>query len=531
MGGALVSAIITRPDGTTITAPLVDGGGEAQYVDWGATGAPDNWGQALPTPEPKFFDAIEVAASGKTLLMAPLLGIAPPFLPTDPWRVVKPTDYVYRMKRANHHPVYDQAGHHIDGGTWRLPFRFAPADDPWELRLLSKRTPAQYEAARRLLNMDTARIARWPWLQEALGWFTLNAQSFNRTAAPGTRNEGWLCIPENFMYRWAGQPGGIPALKHWYGFGSRFPGSEGLTNEHYGHAAAWIASAMGGGTDPWQALVNLTVGLNRLRWRIAFGLIDSPGHKWDGRWRNEKSQEVRGSAGTQPGFAKDCWDLDLLLGYTLLPEDTLIARGYQVRGDFLRRNIQSPWSGTGGARNQGNHLETLLLWYRATGDPIFKVSAERYITWAMGPNVMNGALYFNDPGLGVSGGEGVTALAYTLRWVYEHDVRPDLKPYLQQIIAWYVAHAGRFEDPAKQFYKASYYLDPVTKIAQWSGNFQGLWWLPMAPWLPQNVVDGLERWMFTVYQNVTDCDAAFGTEGPGWTKWKAIICYYGARQF
>lgn len=530
-----MTATVRLTDGSTITAPLVAGGGEAVYPDWGNPGLPDNWGNNWP-PQPIFFDSVDIVAPGKAFLLGTVCDVPPPFLPDQPWKVCRPGQFYYRNFRNGKvtHAAYDRAGHFIDGGVRMLPFRMVPADDPWELRLLAKRTPAQFAKAAYILNLDDARVARWPWLKKMLDLYRFDASSLNPFAPPGTRNEGWLHVPEHFMSRWQGHPGGEAAIRHWYGFGTKQAGVS-LSNEHYGHEADWIASGMRNGANPKQAVLDLTVGLYLLRWKIAFGLIDCDApnpHK--GRWRNESGSDSRGTAGMQPSAAKE-YDLGLCLAHTLLPEDPLIARGFQVRLDYWLHSGQ-PWSGNGGARNLGRALQNLLIFYRTVDnlDARFalKDKARQFIDWAKS---VNGArMFFKDTSPDqCSAGEGVSALAYCARWCDE-GVRPDLRDHWAQMGAWYEANAGEWMDTAKTFYRAAYFVNPQTAPATptWSGHFQGLNWLGAPDWcITPAVKAGLEKYMFTVYANTADCDAAFGGEGPGFEKWKPWIMYDGARAF
>lgn len=523
--GLLVAQNTATVDAVALTEGQVSTTGKityrltAEYIHVRNGGLPDNWGGSW-TPEPFFWDAIDATTPGRSILAGGVLDVK---VNGDAHSLARPNQFHYRNHRNGvvTHPAYAQAAtrHFIDGGaSFFMPF--VKRSDPWDMEGLLAIGEVRAHQALAFLEPDEARIAKWPWLRKVLDSFTYDATSLDINRPAGQRNVGWLLIPENFMKRWPGESFGLPKIRHWYGLGTREAGTS-LRNEHYDAPKFWLLRGLRS-ADP----AALTVGKHLIWWKCCYGLIDCDApNPHRGRWRNESGDNVRGTTGMAPSAAKE-WDEALLAAYILWPADPIFTRAVQVRGDYWKHAGQ-PWNGAGGARNLGRALLNLDAFYRATGDPAFADKARQFIDWAM---TVNGSRLFwkeTSPNQ-CSGGEGVLALVGACRWVFDHGVRPEHGPHLQDMIAWYCANAGRFVDTAQQFYRASYFCDPTTTPATptWSGDFQGCFWLGLRPFAPatlQPTFDAIERYAFTRYATRADEDCTFGGEGPGYVKWRQGI--------
>lgn len=499
-----MSASLTLPDGSTRALTLYPAC-EALEVRERNPGLPDAWGQGWTPGAPVLFDSWQVTAPGRTLLYGSAFGAT---VSGDTWTLAHPSDFHYRANR-NGVPIWPAlAGHHaiLPGDT--LYARFVPADDPWELRMLAAIPGQAVARALAVLDFDEARIARWPWLQKMLGLYKFDATSLDPSTPPGHRDAAWLLNPPCFMRRWSAQPDGLPALAHWYGLGTRQAGVS-LTNEHYGSDAAWIGQGLRASDHR-----ALTIGLYLLRAKIAYGLIDcDTACKHRGKWRTESGDNVRGTQGMVPSWAKE-YDRGLAAASVLLPNDDFIQCGAQLRRSYLL-TAGHEWTGSGGARNIGHYLENLWHWYVATGDPAFMVKAEAEIAFALAK--CHYPWFPENPGsMTVSAGEGLLALAMCRRWMGP-------TPQTDAMLAWTLANCW---DPATG--RCGYFVDASHSPATitWGGHFQGLNWMQLD--LPPAARAKIEAYMFTHYANAADCDAAFGGEGPAFEKWLPWLVTYGA---
>jgi len=525
-------ATMRMADGSLRQIPLVSGGGESLVIEVPNTGLPENWGNAWTPGDPIYFDALEATVPG----MVPILhGAVEMAAPSGRWLLARPDQYKYRSYRygSPSHPKFAaMAQHHAIMPGDRFYGRFVPKDDLWEKRWLSTIPPSNVAKFVSIFGKDHARRAKWPWLARVDAQFVYDAASLNRNAPVGQRTAGWYEIPENFLVRFPYQPGGLRAMTHWYALGHKEPGAT-LTNEKYDVDLVWMRE----GVENLD-VARLGIGLAHLRAKCAYGLIrhDGPG-LFKNRLRNEKGDSVRGSTGMQPDGSKE-FGRSIAAGYVLLGRrDPLIAQAFDDYSAFLKSS-PPPWDGHWGARRLGQPLLTLLAFYRATGDPEFKATAEAAITYAFTPAVNGSRLFFREePQLGCSGGEGLTALVGCCRWVFEEGVRPDLKPHLQAMQDWYVDNAGRYQDDAKTLYKAGYFVDPTVTPATvtWSGDFQASWWpRENDTWTTPKMraaSAAADRYMFTLYPMTTwdagtCCDGPprESNEGTSWNeKWLAII--------
>lgn len=537
-------------------------GGQALCLSVRNPGKSDNWGNASWAPQPKFFETVDATVPGYGVLTADLQDIQYNIM-TGVHSLARANQYHYAHKRYGttwSHPAYTGSDqfHMLDGGD-TLYFRFVPLSDPFELTFLTSTiTQARKDKALQIANLDEQRIAQWPFLQKIMNLYKPNFDPcpvvipytnpvqylagtltkpcfFNEKAPVGKRDMAWLIRPENFAERWwgAASQGGLPAMKHWYGLGTK-AAAEGFSNEHYGHAAHFLIMGLRNND-----VVGLTTGLTLLRQKIAYGLIDSDvAHPVKGFWRNEKSNLNRGNAGTAPGPAKE-YDLDIAMAYTLLPEDPLIARAYDVRKTY--HLAQGPvWHGSGGARILGHHLENLLDMYHASSDPALKAKAEQNITHAFSANINGDRLWFREyTATSPSCGEGGMVLPQILKWVHQEGALPGytfaaphplagttLVAHLQNMTNWYVTYCGMWQKsnpalPSPDLWKPGYYgsnATPTSLTVTYNSDWQGVFWMQLRPFISPAQADAIEKKAFT---SITDpnFDAANGGMGPSSEKW------------
>lgn len=515
-------------------------GGQALCLSVRNPGKSDNWGQGY-APQPKFFETVDATVPGYGVLTAELQDIQHSLL-TGVTSIARQNQYHYEHKRNGtwSHPAYAHTGQHMLDGGDTLYVRFVPLADPFELGMLAQITQAQKDKAAQILNINEARVAQWPLLQKMMGLYKINMTHFgNANAQAPNRDIGWLIRPENFVARWWGATshGGLPALRHWYGGVSVRASGEGFSNFHYGHPA-WAMAAGLRNNDP----VSLAMGLYMLRYKIAYGLVDSdsPGGVWNKIWRNEKGIPV-GQAGTAPSSAKS-WDLDVVLGHTLLPSDPLIARGFQVRSEFLK-NSGFQWSGGGGSRILGRHLSNLHDYYVATGDIAFKQKAEAEIVHAFSMAVNGARLWFREyVDTSVGCGEGGIVLPSVYKWVVNEGALPGyvfpaghalagqpLLGHLNNMRDWYLTYCGQWQKSSPtvpnpgDLWRPAYNstgATPTSLNAVYNSNSQGVFWTGLRPFMTaaqQAQADAIEKRVYTSLPNFTD--AADGGLASSSEKW------------
>ncbi len=507
-----MTAILTLADGTKKTLALIPNGDALEIRDPNR-GLPDNWGQAWKTGAPVLWDSLDVTLPDTHGPLGPdLRG----FVQTGPnsWNLASPQSYHYHARR-NGIDIYG-AGvgqHHatLPGDT--LYFRFPRKDDPWEVRAI---TGGNRAAALAVLDIDTDRMNRWPWLAKVVGWYRFDASSLNPATPAGSRNCGFLLNPHGFHQRW-GVP--LPPMLHWYGTPASKEAGAGLRNEHYNAVAAWIGSGLVRGDD-----VAVSVGLALLRQQIAYGLIwCDANNRHRGLFRTESGDDTRGTQTLVPSWAKGLFNKGLVAAAAMLPDDKFIQDAFTLHGDYLL-TVGHEWNGAGGARNLGHYLEALWTYWKATGHAAYADRATQELIHAM--PIVGGLPYFpENPGSpSVSGGEGLLALAYARKWVIEGGIMPQYRDKLDAMLDWTIANLW---DSATGRWSYFATVSPTGVQKTWSGWAQYVTG-PTLLDLPQDVRALSEQFVFSYYARTPDVDAAYGGEGPGGQKWWHMIATYGA---
>lgn len=519
----------TAPDGSALTLSVPSfvsegGAGEAVEVICHNPGLPDRWTSSwIPGPPLAFKSWTVAVPANKVPLLGSLYGcrliqdVSAHSIP-DYYVLAADGDFHYPCRR-NGIELFPQAGFHrvFPGDT--LYARFVPKDDPFELRMLSREiTSAGLERAKAVLAIDYDRIGYWPWLQRVLGWYSYPGQAaMASNTPPGQRLECWLLSPSNFIQRWGANPGGVGAIAHWYGFGTRQAGVS-LSNEHYDSVAAWLISGVYR-SDP----VAVDIALTLARQQGAYGVIDCAAacpHK--GKYRTESGDLARGTQALVPSWAKE-YDKGEAALWCLFPHDYMVQKTGTLRITYLL-TCGHEWQGAGGARNLGHFLENLRHWWVATGDDRLRQRALSELDYAMAK--VGNCTYFPEALSGqtvmtVSAGEGLITLGAARWWAMRGGQQHQRK--LDQMLHWYEDNCvDRVTGRAAYFVNAA--TDPATKT--WSGDFQGLFWLT-TPGLDPVLRAQMQTYMFTHYEHTVGMDAAFGGEGPGWEKWKPMMVTWG----
>ena len=356
-------ATFTWANGETTLEPLVPAGGGGWELIPRNPGRPDPWGQGWIS-QPVGVNRVTVAAPGLTLLGGEAY-LGARRLPDGDWEILAPDMFHYPHRRNNVAvPGCEgwQTTHLFQGGDHVCFARFAPETDPWELGWQGGFDKAAKDKILSFLRTDL--IAKYPFFDKLLGMYRWDSRVLGQ-GLPGTKTFPWLLYPENFMKRWTGQPGGVPAIRHPMGFGTRTPGGT-LNNEHEAHDFHTLVEGLRSGS---QATIALALYL--IRYKVAYGLIDTDFVcVWKGRWRNENGDMVRGTVGQTPGEQKG-WDAGLVWANKLTKgEDPILARGVQVRSTYLK-TCPIQWVGGGGTRVLSHYLENLEHHYESSGDHAF----------------------------------------------------------------------------------------------------------------------------------------------------------------
>lgn len=361
------TATITLSDGTTTTEPLVPAGGGSWELLHRNPGNPDPWGQNW-SEQPAAVSHVVVEAPGCTILGGEAY-LGSRRLPDGSWELLAPDMFHYPHRRngvAVRGCEMWPSAHLFQGGDHVCFARLVPEADPWEVGWMSGFN--SQVSAKILSFLRDDLIQAYPFFGRLMEMYRWDSRAIGN-GSPGTRTFPWLLYPENFMRRWSGQPGGIPAIRHPMGFGTRAPGNS-LNNEHEAHDFHTLVEGLRSDSP-----ATLALALYMIRWKVAYGLVDcDASNVWKGHWRNENGDLVRGTTGVAPSEAKG-WDAGLVWANKLTNgEDPILARGVLVRSTFLK-TCPPQWQGAGGGRALAHYLENLEHHYRASGEAEFQAQA------------------------------------------------------------------------------------------------------------------------------------------------------------
>ena len=177
--------------------------------------------------------------------------------------------------------------------------------------------------------------------------------------------------------------------------------------------------------------LDFAFGLQLALWTAAFGVIHS-GDKFTGAWYYENGPFglVGGnSTSTHPKWEKQFPPDGLLAWHYLLPTNELIKAAVNEKFDYIRRETDDPWRGSGGARIGALYLESLRSLYENTREEPIKERAraqiKAYLTpeylkeqpFLCWPNQQNGPAY-----LETSPWMNSQVAAAILRWHKYHHI-------------------------------------------------------------------------------------------------------------
>lgn len=222
-------------------------------------------------------------------------------------------------------------------------------------------------SVRAWLGVDEVKLARYPLLQRLK-----QLSSFISFGDKGT------------LYDWFKKH----QRRGWASHGDLM-GPEGLSNFAYSGIAALIYGALtkSPGTDDakgawrfaYEAIIN----------QIHHGMILSPGDKFHGTFRNEKSNNVRTGTFLPPKLSHQ-WNEALAMASVCWPEDPDIQYAMKANLEYCMTRVNRPWQRGYGIRQLGRYLACLAVHhhfhYSKRGYSIEQLiqKAENEINYALG---------------------------------------------------------------------------------------------------------------------------------------------------
>lgn len=465
-------SFITVDEGQTITQGNLTLKLTSDYISIRNGGGPDNFGNTgLWTTQPIYFREIAVLIPGKSVLLAPFNGAR--HLGQDLWVLAGPNDYKHAHPYSPVRSWYQKSTtyHMIDGGD-TFYCRFMTNGNVYEpVPSLTAR-----QRALTILNLNTELLSNYPLLRRVLDFYTLRLSSLMKNSP--LRDWGWWLFPSNYAYRWTSVP--IDFVSGWYGgMTDIMSAGEGFSNCHYDHILYFFIKYLLDNDE-----TALAIAANLLRFKIAYGLIDTNlprnpcWHK--GWWRGEKGARRGAVIGLS---ANKEWDMGLVIGSILLPNDDFIANAMQIRRDsLLQRGNQTVWNGAGGGRAIGHFLENLRFHYKATNDQVFKDRAENFINHVF-TITGNGMWFPNSLRIGFTAvWEEALAHVQIARWMFDYGIGLQYESHLKDMVEWMITNGSDYRGghASSGVYEVAYEISvPDTSFKDFKHPSHQTWWVQL----------------------------------------------------
>jgi hypothetical protein len=380
---------------------------------------------------------------------------------------------------------------HMLPGGYEIFYLFVPASDPIEQ--MQEPTPAARAQALQLIDINTETLAAYPFALAQIENYEHDALQDDPGLPRWQTKESWLMSPENVQGIATSKvviqgASGAEKLKTWCTGMAVFTPQTGFnTNGHYGGNAWWMVRYL---LEPSTKYDSFARGLGLLRQSIACGMYrcDAPckhkdrmcpeGIELDGTATGFVHQRGSDTGWTEPSYEKE-WDLALVLGRMLRPDDALIADAFSRRlAVWLALPVTtSPSSLAGdltciyGSRRYSAILHNLMWFYRyhvITGDlvtaDLVKAKADTLIEaiysichmspatpaprWIVHTN--NPAANPNNAGdLNISGaGEGFWHI--TAKWIVDCGTNPTRLQWVKDGVEWMLLNTTQVYAPGKR---------------------------------------------------------------------------------